>query len=138
MIADDFIKLLIGLVGAVVGFFIKDYLDRKRDAELQRINDRREHYRTLLLCLKGLGEGKRENEELLRYEYGFLWLYAPDNVVRSCNALIQRLSTQPYGINVFGEVSELILEMRKDLVNRRTKLSVDDFQSFGKNISSAA
>jgi hypothetical protein len=138
MLSDDLIKLIFGLIGAVIGFVVKDYLDRKRDIEVQRISDRREHYKTLLLCLKSLSEGNRESEAVLKYEYAFLWLYAPDKVVRCCNKLIQQLNTQPYGINVIEEVGELLLEMRKDLGRRRTKLSVNNFEIVGKKTTPAA
>lgn len=127
MFSDELIKIYIGIVGAVIGFLVKDYLDRRREIENQRIIDRREHYRNLLLCLKSLSEGKREHSDVLKYEYAFLWLYAPDNVIQPAKKLINRLDTHSKTINVLQEVGELLLEIRKDLGFRHTKLSTLDF-----------
>jgi len=129
MPSAEFINIVIGLIGGILGFLIKDYLDRRRELESQRIVDRREHYRNLLLCLKSLNEGKREHIELLSFEYAFLWLHAPDSVIHSANNLIGRLNSRGKQPKVLQEVGELVLAMRKDLGFQKTKLANDDFHT---------
>jgi hypothetical protein len=38
--------------GALGGYFSKFYLDRKKEAEERKFEDNRNHYITLILCLK--------------------------------------------------------------------------------------
>ncbi len=132
MIPDELIKLVLASFGIAVGYFLKDYLDRRKEAEVRRIADRRNHYRNLMLCLKSLSEGRRENDELLRFEYSFLWLYAPDSVIRSFNHLLRCLSSQGNKPTVAKEVGELILAMRRDLGFTGTRLSASEFETNAK------
>jgi hypothetical protein len=132
MTSDTLINLVLTSVGAVVGYFLKDYLDRRKEAELRRIADRREHYRDLVLCLKSLSEGKRDKEELLRFNYSFLWLYAPDAVIRSFNHLLRRLSSSENAPKVASEVGELFLAMRRDLGFKHTHLLASEFEANDK------
>jgi len=130
MISDELIKLAFLGVGTIAGYFLKDYLDRRKEMETKRIADRRDHYRNLVLCLKSLSRGNRDNDELLRFEYSFLWLYAPDSVVRSFNDLLQLLNSDTPV--VASDVGELILAMRRDLGFDRTKLSASEFEPHTK------
>jgi hypothetical protein len=77
----------------VGGYFVKYYLDKKSESETRAFKDKREHYRNLILCLKSLREGKSEHIDLFFFEYSFIWLYAPDNVIRSANKLVEKLKT---------------------------------------------
>ena len=129
MIPDELIKLSLTGIGIAIGYFLKDYLDRRKEAEAKRITDRRDHYRNLILCLKSLSEGKRDNDELLRFEYSFLWLYAPDSVIHSFNHLLHRLSSEGSTPKVASEIGELILAMRRDLGFGRTRLSASEFET---------
>lgn len=122
---------MVGL-GTVIGYFLKDYLDRRKEAEIKRIADRRDHYRTLILALKSLSKGQRDNEEALRYEYSFLWLYAPDAVIRSFNHLLHRLNSESDTPQVASEVGELVLAMRRDLGFKDTRLSASEFVPHAK------
>ena len=132
MVPDELIKLALTGFGIAVGYFLKDYLDRRKEAEARRIADRRDHYRNLMLCLKSLSEGRRDNDELLRFEYSFLWLYAPDSVICSFNHLLRRLSSQGDKPIVASEVGELILAMRRDLGFTNTRLSASEFETNAK------
>lgn len=127
MISNELIQLVIGGFGIGVGYFLKDHLDRRKEAELKRIADRRDHYRSLMLCLKSLAEGQRDKDELLRFEYSFLWLYAPDAVIHSFNHLLRRLTSEN-SQQVTSEVGELIIAMRRDLGFKCTKLSAKEFE----------
>jgi len=129
VIPDEFIKLGLAGFGIVVGYLLKDYLDRRKEAEVRRIADRRDHYRNLILCLKSLSEGQRNNDELLRFEYSFLWLYAPDSVIQSFNHLLRRLKEEGSSPKVSSEVGELILAMRRDLGFERTRLLASEFET---------
>lgn len=127
MISDELIKVILLGFGALAGYFLKHYLDRSRESEMARRADRRDHYRNLVLCLKSLSDGKRDHDDLLRFEYSFLWLYAPDSVIRSFNQLLRRLNSQADTPLAPSEVGELILAMRRDLGFERTQLSTTDF-----------
>ena len=129
MISEGLIQLGIGGFGAVVGYFLKDYLDRRKEAEIRRIEDVRNHYINLMLCMKALSEGRRDKDELLRFEYCFLWLNASDSVIKSFNHLLRRLSSEGDKPTVALEVGELILAMRRDLGFGRTRLSASEYKS---------
>ena len=88
---DPLIAAIGALVVAVVGALLTFYLDRRKAAEERAFADKREHYRTLLLCLKSLREGESKHTELLWFEYSFLWLHAPDSVIKSANALVAKV-----------------------------------------------
>jgi hypothetical protein len=132
VIPDELIKLGLTGFGIFVGYLLKDYLDRRKEAEARRIADRRDHYRNLMLCLKSLSEGLRDNDELLRFEYPFLWLYAPDSVIQSFNHLLRRLREEGSSPKVASEVGELILAMRRDLGFKRTRLFASEFETNAK------
>ncbi|MFZ3035570.1 MAG: hypothetical protein WA138_16360 [Parvibaculum sp.] len=128
VISGELITLVLLGIGTVFGYFLQHYLERRKELEIQRIVDRRDHYRNLVLCLKSISEGKRDNDELLRFEYAFLWLYAPDSVILSFNHLICRLNSGDDIQMVDAEVGELILAMRRDLGFERTQLLSSEFE----------
>ena len=132
MISEELIVLGLTGVGIAIGYFLKDSIDRRKEAETARIADRRDHYRNLMLCLKSLSEGQRDRAELLRFEYTFLWLYAPDTVIRSFNLLLRRLRSEEGTSSVALEVGELILAMRRDLGLTGTHLSASEFDANAK------
>ena len=132
VISNELINLFVLGVGTAAGYFLKDFLDRRKEVEIKRIADRRDHYRNLILCLKSLSEGQRDNDKLLRFEYSFLWLYAPDSVIRSFNRLLHRLNTETDAPLVASEVGELVLAMRRDLGFERTHLTASEFEPHAK------
>jgi hypothetical protein len=132
LISEELITLGLTGVGIAIGYFLKDFIDRRKEAETARIADRRDHYRTLMLCLKSLSEGQRDKDELLRFEYAFLWLYAPDTVIRSFNQLLRRLRSEEGTSGLASEVGELILAMRKDLGLKGTHLLASEFDANAK------
>jgi hypothetical protein len=132
LISEDLIKLAFTGVGIAIGYLLKDHFDRRKEAEAARIADRRDHYRNLVLCLKSLNEGQRDKAELLRFEYTFLWLYAPDPVIRSFNELLRRLKSDEGAPSPAPEVGELVLAMRRDLGLRSTRLLASEFDAHAK------
>jgi hypothetical protein len=112
----NWLQLLSAAFGAVAGYLLKFYLDRKKTAEERTFADKREHYRNLLLCLKSLREGKSEHTDMLWYEYSFLWFHAPDSVIKSANTLITKIKGESVKAEeVAPFVGELLLQIRRSV-----------------------
>jgi len=115
----NIVNLLGPAGGAIGGYLLKYFLDKRGEAESRRYRDKRQHYRNLILAIKKLAEGGNETEvekELFWFEYSFLWLYSPDLVVRSANAvamILQKSPSQTAELNV--ALGELLLSMRHDV-----------------------
>jgi len=125
----NWLQLLSAAFGAVAGYLLKFYLDRRKAAEERAFVDKREHYRNLLLCLKSLREGESKHTEMLWYEYSFLWLHAPDSVIKSANALMAKVkegSVNAEGLAPF--VGDLLLQIRRDMGFPKTSLLQTDFK----------
>jgi len=118
-----------GAIGAVLGYLFKFYLDRRKAAEERAFADKRDHYRNLLLCLKSLREGSSEHVGMLWYEYSFLWLHAPDPVIRSANALVTKIKeASATAEDLIPLVGDLLLQIRRDMGFPKTSLLQTDFK----------
>jgi hypothetical protein len=135
VVSEELAKLLFTGLGIAIGYFVKDYIDRRKATEAARIADRREHYRNLVLCLKSIAEGQRDKDELLRFEYSFLWLYAPDAVIRSFNALLHQMRSEAGRDRAASKAGELILEMRRDLGLKSSRLLPSEFEAGTSSLS---
>ncbi len=125
----DWLQLLSAAFGAVAGYFLKFYLDRRKAAEERTFADKREHYRNLLLCLKSLREGNSECTDMLWYEYSFLWLHAPDSVIKSANILVAKIKEGAIKAQELAPfVGELLLQIRRDMGFSKTSLLSTDFK----------
>lgn len=125
----DWFQLLSAAIGAVAGYLLKFYLDKRKAAEERVFADKREHYRNLILCLKSLREGNSENTELLWFEYSFLWLHSPDSVIRSANALVTKVKEGSANAEELAPVAgEFLLQIRRDMGFPRTSLLPEDFR----------
>jgi len=125
----NWLQLLSAAFGAVAGYLLKFYLDRRKVAEERAFVDKREHYRNLLLCLKSLREGKSEHIGLLWFEYSFLWLHAPDSVIRSANTLVTKIKEESIEAEELAPfVGELLLQIRRDMGFPKTSLLQTDFK----------
>ncbi|MDI6654333.1 MAG: hypothetical protein QME59_00390 [Candidatus Hydrothermarchaeota archaeon] len=114
--------------GGIGGYFVKYYLDKKSESETRVFKDKREHYRNLILCLKSLREGESAHIDLFFFEYSFIWLYAPDNVIRSANKLVEKLKTsRKLSSEDQKLVGELLVEIRRDIGFDRTDLKAMDY-----------
>jgi len=82
---------VVATIGTVLVGLFTFYLDRRKAAEERAFVDKRSHYINLLLSLKSLREGSSANIDLLWFEYSFLWLHAPDPVIKSANALVTKI-----------------------------------------------
>jgi len=125
----NWLQLLSAAFGAVAGYLLKFYLDRRKAAEERAFADKREHYRNLLLCLKSLRDGKSEHTDMLWYEYSFLWLHAPDSVIKSANALVTKIKEGSVKAEELAPfVGELLLQIRRDMGFSKTSLLHTDFK----------
>jgi len=125
----NWLQLLSAAFGAVAGYLLKFYLDRRTAAEERAFAGKREHYRNLLLCLKSLREGKSEHTEMLWYEYSFLWLHAPDSVIESANALMAKVKEGSVNAEELAPfVGQLLLQIRRDMGFPKTSLLQTDFK----------
>lgn len=129
MIPDEIIKLGILGIGTAAGYFLKNHFDRLNAAEERAFADKREHYRNFILVLKSLREGKSEHTGLLWYEYSFLWLHAPDSVIKSANILVAKIREGSLTAEeVAPLVGELLLQIRRDMGFSKTSLLPTDFK----------
>ncbi len=122
----DLVNLIGPAAGVVVGYMLKYALDKRGEAESRRFTDKREHYRNLILTIKKLAEGG--TEQLFWFEYSFLWLYAPDTVLRSANKVgeILKKSSSPTA-DLSGALGELLLEMRRDIGFKASRMTARDY-----------
>lgn len=135
----NWLQIVSASLGAVAGYLLKFYLDRRKTAEERAFVDKREHYRNLLLCLKSLREGRTEHTDLLWFEYSFLWLHAPDPVIRSANGLIAKMEGGAVAADDLAPfVGELLLQIRRDIGFPKTSLLHTDFKGkLGQRAASA-
>lgn len=116
----------------VVALFIAAFtyfFDRRKAAAERNIADKREHYKNLILCLKSLREGSSQHVDLLWFEYSFLWLHAPDSVIRAFNSLTEKLNEGPSSRDALPAlIGELLLQIRRDMGFGNTKLQNTEFQ----------
>ena len=125
----NWLQLLIAALGAAAGYLLKFYLDQRKAAEERAFADKRDHYRTLLLCLKSLREGNSQHTDALWYEYSFLWLHAPDSVIKSANALVTKIKEGAVKTEELAPfVGDLLLQIRRDMGFPKTSLLQTDFK----------
>lgn len=125
----NWLQLVIAGLGGVAGYLLKFYLDRRKTAEERAFADKRDHYRNLLLCLKSLREGTSANTELLWFEYSFLWLHAPDSVIKSANVLLAKVRGEALKTEELAPfVGDLLLQIRRDMGFSKTLLLDTDFK----------
>ena len=125
---DFIIQILTLVFGGVGGYFIKSWLDSRSERERQRHKEKEPHYRNLLLCIKSLASGKKEHIDLFLYEYYFLWLYAPDDVIQAAHKLVLRISTDE---NIAAqlkktELTNLLTSIRRDMGFKDTEVSEEE------------
>ncbi len=116
--------------GAVGGYLLKYFLDKRGEAESRRFKDKREHYRNLILAIKLLAERDRDGEKSFWWELTFLWLYAPDSVMKSANAVARILKKPPSADEELSKsLGDLLLNMRRDLGFKRIRMISGDYLS---------
>ena len=146
----EWIEALIGLVGIVVGWILKSKLEELR-AEREKLRSERrkvygeilDPYIRLFAGLKGDEKAREKHQrealkQLASFEYrknSFdLSLFGDDNVVRAYNDLMQHAfqaaqseqEEKHHGIKMIKLWGKLLLEIRKSLGNKKTKLTEKD------------
>ncbi len=129
------VNLIVAAAGAVLGYLLKYNLDKRGEAESRRFTDKREHYRNLILTIKNLTEGEKQAQnaqDLFWFEYSFLWLYAPDTVLRSANSVARILkeSASPTA-DLNSALGELLLEIRRDIGFKASEMTSLDYLARG-------
>jgi hypothetical protein len=118
---------IFGGVCGLAGFGIKYLFDKRGEAESRRFADKREHYRTFILMIKEMAEG-RKVEGLFWFEYSFLWLYAPDEVLRSANTVARILKKSPTPTaDLNAALGNLLIEMRHDIGFKSSEMTSADY-----------
>ncbi len=130
------VNLIVAAVGAVFGYLLKYNLDKRGEAESRRFTDKREHYRNLILTIKNLTDDEKQAknaQDIFWFEYSFLWLYAPDTVLRSANtvARILKESSSPTADLKDSALGELLLEMRRGIGFKASEMTSLDYLARG-------
>ena len=121
------VQILTLFFGGLSGYFVKYYLDKKSESESRAFNDKREHYRNLILCLKSMREGG-DSTDFFFFEYSFIWLYAPDNVIRAANKLVEKLrESKRLSSDDQSLVGDLLVQIRRDIGFASTSLNANDY-----------
>lgn len=123
------LQIVIPIFAGLGGYFLRYFLDLKKEAEVRRLKDKRKHYKNLILCLKSIREGNADNLELLWFEYSFLWLHAPDMVINSFNKLLRtiQLGSRP-SEDMSLLIGDLLVSIRRDMGFPKTSLKSEDFK----------
>lgn len=123
----SFDTIITGLLGGIIGYGVKYFFDKRSESETRIYNDKREHYRNLILCIKNLSEKKSDNIELFYFEYSFLWLYASDDVIEAANEVLHKIKKSDVPVIIGQDVlGSLLVKMRQD-IGMRSKLKAPDF-----------
>ena len=125
----NWLQIIIPIFTAFGGYFLKHYLDLKKEDEERRLENKLKHYKNLILCLKSLKEGKADNIEFLWFEYSFLWLHAPDTVIKSFNQLLHNIkSASNSSEDISLLIGDLLVAIRRDMGFPKTSLKSEDFK----------
>lgn len=125
MSTANLIQILYALIAGFGGYLLKALLDARSERERQRHTEKEPHYRTLILCIKSLSSGNRKDIDLFLYEFYFLWLYAPDDVIRAAREVTYRISTKG---NIATQsnrtaLANLLMAIRRDMGFKRTDVA---------------
>lgn len=140
---SPFISILLPLIGAIFGYFVKYNIDRKREIASEVTKERREHYQLFVNLVidifRGTKAGKQQtdSQQLLKLFdfYKKYILYASPEVINNFSDYFQFL----YAVNRdeissthsehFKKLSKIMQAMRADLGLSNRKLGND-----GQNI----
>jgi len=113
---------------AAISAALTYFFDRRKAAAERAVAGKLEHYKNLILCLKSLREGDSKHVDLLWFEYSFLWLHAPDSVIRAFNLLVTKLKSGAADREQLAPlVGELLLHVRRDMGFENTELQSTEF-----------
>jgi len=138
----DFLKefyLLINwqILIPILSLILAWYLNEKSKRIEEEYKRKEEHYINLLVSVRGFHENTSNNEQCLEFlkQVDLCWLYCPDIIIKKLYEFLDNFRKQKESFNqekVLNSISELVFEIRKDLINKRqvtrTKLKSNDFQ----------
>lgn len=121
------LSISLPLIGGFIGFFLKHFIERKKELLNQVNNERRVHYQKFVDLMIDLFAGAKvgkqtDNQKLLTELYDFYKkyiLYASPEVINSLANFFQYLYSENSGMTnyrgQFERLSKVLMEMRKDL-----------------------
>ena len=130
-----------GLLGAIIGYFLKYLLDFKNSQKIEYANKKRKVYEDLIQSMNIFLTNRTSNidkKDLFLASYSSLWLWAPDNIISKVGLLVDHVATtnpseeanQEKARLIFGEI---IIFMRMDLGFVNSKLQKSDYKFFSIN-----
>jgi len=126
----DVLLIVVPILSGIFGSYLTYYFTVKSKRNEAIFKFKEEKYTKLLILLKGF-VGNTTSAELKRQffdEQYKSWIYCSDEVVKSINDMIKLASTPAPSKEMGKEaVGNIVLAMRKDLLNKKTKLKYSDF-----------
>ena len=132
----EFVGILISVLGSTLGSV---YM-WKKEKEKERINKeyekKEERYISLVKSIKGFYNGTHDQQKIDQFldEFYLSWLYCPDNVIKKGKEFLIKLENSNDEKEIENALADFILEMRKDLINRKkvdkTNLTTEDYKFY--------
>ncbi len=135
-------EIIIGLIGAFIGYIVKYILDKKKDFASENAKILRENYMGFVQLIFGIlfdkesdrqgDEFQKKIQEFIKDFYPKAVLYSSPEVLNAFADFMQssfkdnRVSKQ----QIFYEIGKIIKEMRKELELTNTKLDKDGVRIF--------
>ncbi len=135
---------LITIIGIIIGWYLKDKSEKLRIQKENLTEKKRENYLKILnplirvlVGVKNKGESDKAIKDLRSFDYNKiafeLMLFGSDSVVSAYNDYFQYIYQNVDGLNpkiTFSLLGKILLEIRKDLGNSKTKLKELDMLRF--------
>ena len=131
---EEIIKIVISIIiGGFLGYYIKNLFIKLNEKETRYFERKEQRYQKILNSLLKLYREK-DKEKLLQikkellFESDFSWLYASDEVIKALNVFFDKLSSINFNKDkAMQSLAEIVILMRQDLGNKKTKLSLKDW-----------
>jgi hypothetical protein len=132
-------KILIPVIGVIltlIGGVVMWYLNERSKRSYEEYKRKEERYAELIKGLRGfyVDSFSKELRDQFLHQLNLCWMYCPDEVVRKAYRFLFMLHTDKKSSDDEKEkaVGELMLAIRKDLINRKplrkTELKSEDFK----------
>ena len=127
---DDWLKIMITLASVVVAWLLNEHAKLKWEKRLRK----EDRYKAFLESIRGFYVASQniEHKERFLQELRLVWLYCPDDVIKSGNAFLRTVATGAHCSDEEKEraLAEFEIALRRDLHGRKTKLTVDDYHGW--------
>jgi hypothetical protein len=129
------ITILLPTVGAIIGFWIKSILEKRKEYSNEIAKERREHYLKFVSLTVDIWKGVKvkggkktdTTKELFEFYKKYI-LYASPRVIKAFGEFMQfsyNGDTQKYPKKYFGLMTKVMYEMRRDLGLKNKSLGKD-------------